>query len=262
MCLTISLFVQDNEVYTVDYEKSVPGLNHLISAPKGRGLFIPESMVDKIEQKGSIRGTEEMIATLLAEEMRCPKHELLDQQQKVIEEANRNKEQKELEEELKRAGVPPAEVNEQAKQYKRLQEEHLQSKVNKDAEDAHCFRQPGGDPNSYQQLQQSKPYDYQGRQKSRDHQKKHEGLHSSEGCHDMHGQPSYSPAMGSSVNKQQENILAGAGYGPAQDITVGSVVQLPNTGGGAGIFGIVRWIGELPNVAGQVAGIELVRINY
>ena len=78
----------------------------------------------------------------------------------------------------------------------------------------------------------------------------------------MHGQPSHSPAMGSSVNMQQENISVGAGYGPAQDITVDSVVQLPNTGGGAGIYGIVRWIGAMPNVAGQVAGIELVRTNY
>ena len=42
------------------------------------------------------------------------------------------------------------------------------------------------------------------------------------------------------------------------DVTVGSDVQLPNAGSGASMYGIVRWIGAMPDVTGLVAGIELV----
>ena len=118
-------FLQDNVLYGTDYENSLPGLGHLISAPKGRGLFIPESMVDKIEQKESRRDMEESVATKPVETMDHPKHEVCDEQQKCL-------------------------------------------------------------------------------------------------------------------------------------VTIGSVIQLPNTGSGASIYGIVRWIGTMPKVTGLVAGIELV----
>ena len=143
------------------------------------------------------------------------KHKILDEQQKVIVEAICNKQQKELEEEFKRAGVRH-EPYEQVEQLKRLQEEHLRSKANKDTDDGDCSKKPIGDPKNHQHLQQSEYYDYQGRQESSYHQRK------------------------------------------AQDITIGSVVVLPNAGGGASIYGVVRWIGTVPNVIGKVAGIELV----
>ena len=117
-------FLQDNVVYIADYENSVPGLGHLISAPMGRGLFIPESMVDKIGQIESKKDMEESVATKPVETM-DHKHEVPDEQQKCL-------------------------------------------------------------------------------------------------------------------------------------VTIGSMVQLPYAGGGAGIYGIVRWIGTMPNVTVQVAGIELV----
>ena len=224
-------------------------------------MFIPESMVDNIEQKDSNRDMEESIETKFAEEMKYSKHGVLDEQQKVIEESNRNREQKELEEELKRAGVPHEDVRQHLEQLKRHQEENLHSKENKGTEDRSSSRQPGGDPDNYRLLQQSKSHDYQGKQESRDHQKKQENWHSMEGRYNTHSQPSHSSDMGTSVNKQQQTHLADTGYGPGQDIATGSVVQLPNTGDGAEIFGIVRWIGAMPNVAGQVAGIELVRIT-
>ena len=125
---TSYLFLQDNEVFATDYENSVPGLGHLILAPKLKGLFIPESMVKKIDQKKSKRDMEESKATASAEDH--PKQDVLNEQQK------------------------------------------------------------------------------------------------------------------------------------SSDITIGSLVQLPNAGGGAGIYGIVRWIGTIPNVTGLVAGIELVRIRH
>ena len=245
-------------MYGYDYENSIHGLSHFI-APTGRGLFIPESVVDKIEQKYSKRDMEESIAKKLAEEMDRPQHEVLDEQQNVIGEANHNKQQKELEEELKRAGVPHEEVNQQLEEFKRYQETNLQSKENKGTEDKSSSRQPGGDPNNYRQLLQSKSCDYQGRQESRDYQKKLKDLHTV-GCYNKHSQPSRSSVMGTSVNKQRQKPAAVTGYGQGQNVAVGSVVKIPHTGGGIGIYGIVRWIGELPNVAGQVAGIELVRV--
>ena len=241
-------------VYATDYENSAPGLGHLINAPTGRCLFIPESMADKIEQKSSKRDMEESMATKYAEEMNRPKQEVLDEQQKLIEEGNRNKEQKELEEELKKAGVPHEEVNKHLEELKRCQEKHVQSKEKKGTEDRSSSRQPGGDPNCHRQIYQS-----QGRQESRDHQKKHDELHFNESHFDKHSQSSHFSASGTSVDMQQEKPLADTGCGPGQDIAMGTMVQLPNTtGSGTGIYGVVRWIGFMPKVTGQVAGIELV----
>ena len=80
-------------------------------------------MVNKIEPKKSERLKEISIATKPAEEMDCQKHGVLDEQQKV-------QQQKELEEEFKRAGVPHDELKGQVEQLKQLQQKHLQSKEN------------------------------------------------------------------------------------------------------------------------------------
>ena len=223
-----------------NHEKSKPGLGHLISAPIGRALFIPESMVNKIEQKDLKRDMEESIAKKLAEKWTAPSMKYLMSSKnflkKLIVTSNRKNWQK-----LKRLGIPHDEVNQHFEESKQYQENFLlQSKENKGTEDRHSSRQPGEDPNNYQQLQQSKSHDYQGKQESRDHQKKQENLHSVEGHRNTYSQPSHSSVMRPSVNKQQQKHLADTGYGPGKDITVGSVVQLPNTGDGAEIFGIVR----------------------
>ena len=147
------MFVQDNRVYLIDYENSKPSLGHLVSAPPGRGLFIPESMVDKIEQKDSKKESE---ATKPAEEMEYPKYAVLEEQQKVAEEADHNTQRKELKEILR---VRPDEVTPQMEHLKRLQEKHLKSNINKGTEDGSCFRQPIVDPNN-RQLQQAKLYYY------------------------------------------------------------------------------------------------------
>ena len=171
-----SLFLQGNDTYATDYESSLPGLSHLIDAPARRTLFIPESMVDKIEEKDSSKkNTDESVTSKHAEEMNRPKHEMLDEQQKIIEQ------QKELEEEFKRAGVPHEEVMHHLEQLRRHQEKKLLSKESKGRSNS---RQPVGDPN-HQQLQQSNSYHYYGRQVSGDHQKKLDDLHFREGHYSL-----------------------------------------------------------------------------
>ena len=214
-------------------------------------------MVDKIGQKESKKDMEESVATKLAEEMHRPKHEILHEQHKFFEEVNRNKEQKQLEDELKRAGVSNDEVNQQVEQFKRIQEE--KSKETKGTDDGCSSRQAGEDPNNHRPLQQSKSYDYQKMQHESGDD--HEDCHFKEQRYNKLGQSSHSSDIGTSVDMPQDKTLADTGYGPSQDITIDSIVQIPIAGGGPCKFGIVRWIGSMPNVAGLVAGIELVSIH-
>lgn len=64
------------------------------------------------------------------------------------------------------------------------------------------------------------------------------------------------PSKGAS----EEHILTPP-TSPQSEMTVGTSVIVPsfdlNQGG---LYGVIRWIGQLPGVKGQIAGIELVRV--
>jgi len=176
-----------------------------------------------VEQNDYERGIEQSVATKIAGEMECPKHVLLDEHQRVMEEVKRKNEQKMLEE-IKGAGIPQEEVNQQMEEFKRIQAEKLQSKENKHDEASNNFIQPfQGDRNSsdHRELRQSNPYDYQERHGSSNC---HEDLHNRAG-HYKHNQSPRVPDIGTSVDKLQEIPVAHTGGGPSLDVTVNSMVQ-------------------------------------
>jgi len=221
---------------------STPGLSHLISAPSKRTLFIPESMVDKLEQKGSNRDVKEGRATIFAEEMNHATREIYNMQ--LEEEDNHSMKQKEKN--------PPRGLSEREavpEDFKRNQAERSYPNDMRSAE-ANKPGQYRHDRSNRHRHRQSQSYEDQG---------KHTSSIPQNGREDWNSYAShYTASLWSrpSVDKPQES--PSSVYDPSHDIQVGSIVQVPSTGGNIAIYGIVRWFGTIPKCAEFVAGIELV----
>ncbi len=136
----------------MDIENSLPGLAHLISAPKGRSLFLPENFVGKMNGNNVV---DKVVTPTLVKDLDGPTDKMIMEQQKCVDKVQERK----CEDERKLTGV----------------------------------------------------------------------------------------LSGEKFNQQKE-----------EKVTEGSLIQILNGNGDGNVYGVVQWIGSMPNVEGLVAGIELV----
>ena len=254
------LFNQDDIISPTDFEMNVPGLSYYISAPDQRALFIPESMVEKIEQKGSNKAIEKRKSAILGEEIDHPIQETLNKQPYFTEEDNHSKKQKE------KAPRKSSDRVDQLEEFKQVQVERSELENKRGFEDQMNFVKPvrgRKDPSNYHHHQHLQSYEDRGKLPLNIQKYEQEGTYSyARNSSLLSNQSSRSSAHYSisqpSVDKKQTRPCSV--YDPSQDIQIGSRVQLPSTEESTAIYGSVHWIGTVPKCEGYIAGIELVSI--
>ena len=255
----VFLFNQDNIICPTDFEMTVPGLSPYISAPDQRALFIPESMVVKIEQKGSNKATKKSKSK---EKTDQPIQEVLNKQPIFTKEDNNSKKQKEK---IPRSS---SDMMDHLKEVKLVQAEPSEPKNDRGVEDGMSFVKPvrdWKDPNNYQHHQHSQCHEDRGKPPLYVEQYKHGGLYSDasnssvQSSQSSHSSANYTSELyATPVDKKQAGPCSE--YDHSLDIQVASRVKLPSTGENSAIYGIVRWIGTIPKCEEYIAGIELVSI--
>ncbi len=227
-------------VYASDFANSVgvDGLSHRIGAPRDHCLALPESLVDTIKDD-----MEQSIATMIAGEQNKPKNDVLLEQQKVLKEAavaKKIREDKELAETAQNLGEAMAE---QKRQFQQIESDRKKRYERQDSakhelgwvHDQHRsnIQASASGRNGHDNTDKYSQYNYE---KQQSH----------------HGYPT----------QNIPPIMASSGDEPSYNVHVNSIVQIPCTDNNdvPYRYGVVKWIGNMPKMTEQVAGMELVCI--
>ena len=124
--------LQDDDIFKSDYERSIPGLDYLMSAPKRHALFLPEAFVEDIPSEVQQSGSSSHPARSdseheIAKALNMSHNSLMKQQVELLDKAEKDKTAKEDEASLKALEVSEEsiDITKQADYYKKLQSESV-----------------------------------------------------------------------------------------------------------------------------------------
>ena len=255
-------YVQESKVSNTDFESSVVGITHLISAPKGHALFLPESLVTSLQGKSlptkkSASDVDVNNSVSVAKAFGVSREELIRQQTEAMQQAKQTLSAKDdwrgSSQQQRAHGAPPQGSTYTPEMARVDKEQKLRKQVS----------QPS---NHYEPIP--------GIPSSAEHRNLH-GQRLSTSIEDRPNVQAYSGSQNPLILQQnvalqtrppvieQQNVAAGLSS-PSQPshwqpLDVGSTIQIPSTEYDRPMrYGVIRWIGELPGVQGLIAGIELV----
>ena len=221
------LILQDEQIHLTDIENSVPGLTQYIAAPKNHSLFLPEELLEKLE----VSDTEESIASVAATKYIVSKEELLKQQKLVLKELEIAKEREEYQKLVDAVEKVGENVDEQLVELRKLEQSQ-----------AERLRQ------------------HERMQFDDDHQESRSFEHYHGSCNSASDFPK-SQSTNPSQFRGGPDILASSGEKYSNNFDIGSMIQIRlSYENNPWRYGVIRWIGMMPKVAGTVAGIELVSL--